>query len=244
MTKPVPPEAFAKVRFLRTYALPRRFPGSKTGDKDLAEKINIPRTTLRDQLKAPARLSAKVQTALAKAFEFSVDWPEWQTGTAAEFEKKYKSQYPEHQPAAPLRRTNIKLARGPRQTPMPSKIKGLVAVEIDGAQFGLGTAAMISCGTPIVLHACTTIQSGRIELKCSPAMLTKNSRDGWQCKPRQVTGPCGSVHIAFEAGTRDTAGWRLTAEGASIGTIVLDPDFAALEELAPGDEITLEFGTP
>jgi len=103
--------------------------------------------------------------------------------------------------------------------------------------------AMISCGMPIVLHAYTTIQSGRIELKCGPAMLTKNSRDGWLCKPRPVAGTCGQVHISFEAGTRDTAGWRLTAEGASIGTIVLDPDFAALEALAPGDEITLEFGT-
>ena len=74
-------------------------------------------------------------------------------------------------------------------------------------------------------------------------MLTKNARDGWLCRSRQVTGTCGPVHIAFEAGTRDTPGWRLTAEGASIGTIVLDPDFAALEELAPGDEITLQFGT-
>jgi plasmid maintenance system antidote protein VapI len=243
--KEEPNDASAKVLFLQRNVLPRRF-GSKNTQKDLAEKTGVPRKTLNDQLNKTKRLSPAVQSALAKAFDFSLDWPEWKMGSAAEFEKRYKSQHPDYQPAAPPRPTNARLSKGPRQLPMPSKIKGLVAVEIDGSQFGPGTAAieaMISCGTPIVLHAYTTIKRGRIKLKCGSAMLTKNALDGWLCKPRQVTGTCGSVHIAFEAGTRDMAGWRLTAEGASIGTIVLDPDFAALEELAPGDEITLEFGT-
>jgi plasmid maintenance system antidote protein VapI len=240
-----PSHAFAKVYFLQSYALPRRFPGSKTTQKDLAKKIEIPRKTLNDQLNKTKRLSPAVQSALAKAFDFSLDWPEWKTGSTADFKKKYETEHPDRHPPAPPRRTDARLDKGPRQTPRPSKITGLVAVEIDGSQFGPGTAAidaMISCGMPIVLHAHTTIKSGRIELKC-PGMLTKSARDAWLCKSRQVTGTCGPVHIVFEAGTRDTAGWRLTAEGASIGTVVLDPDFAALEGLAPGDEITLEFGT-
>jgi len=241
-----PIDASAKVHFLQTDVLPRRFPGSKNTQKDLAAKIGVPRKTVNDQLNKTKRLSPAVQSALAKAFDFSLEWPEWKTGTAEEFKRRYQSVHPDSQPVMPTRRTNARLDRGPRQPPAPSKIKGLVAVDIDGSQFGPGTAAieaMISCGMPIVLHAYTTIKSGRIELKCSPAMLTKNARDGWLCKPRQVTGNCGKVHISFEAGTRDIAGWRLTAEGASIGTIVLDPDFVALEDLAPGDKITLEFGT-
>jgi formylglycine-generating enzyme required for sulfatase activity len=243
--KEEPNDASAKVLFLQRNVLPRRF-GSKNTQKDLAEKTGVARKTLNDQLNHTKRLSPAVQSALAKTFDFSVDWPEWKTGSAAEFEKKYKTQHPDRQPTAPLRRTDARLSKGPRQAPVHSKIKGLVAVEIDGSQFGPGTSAieaMISCGMPLVLEAHTTIKSARIELKCSPAMLTKNALDAWLCRPREVTGTHGSVHIAFEAGTRDMAGWRLTAEEASVGTIVLDPDFAALEELAPGDEITLEFGT-
>jgi hypothetical protein len=239
-----PRDAFAKVHFLQTYALPRRFPGSET-ETDLAEKIGIKRETLRDQ-RHKSRLSTNVQSALAKAFEFSIEWPEWQTGTAQEFEQKYKSIHPDRRPSAPERRTDIRLVRGPRRPPAPSRIEGFVAVEIDGSQFGPGTAAidvMVSCGTPIIEGAHTTIRSGRIVLRCSPAVLTRNARDGWLTGQRTIAGSRGPVHISFEAGTSGAPGWRITADGVSIGSIALDPDFAALEELAPGDEIPLEFGT-
>jgi hypothetical protein len=273
-----PKDAFRKVTFLCEYALPRRFPGSKTTTVALAEVLDdprkkdnlnkendarercgvaskagtnnvrrYPRSSVRDWTrKQPVRLPSHFQSALARAFDFSMDWSEWKTGTEEAFRKKYQSVHPDLQPFTPTRRTNARLDKGPRQPATPSKIKGLVAVEIDGSQFGPGTAAidaMISCGMPIILHAFTTIQSGRIELKCSPAMLTKNALEGWRCKPRSVTGSCGAVHISFEAGTREAPGWRLTADGASIGMVLLDPDFVALEGLAPGDEITLEFGT-
>ncbi len=247
-----PEEAFAKLKFLREFALPRRFPGSKPTETDLAKHIVNPRTgcayareTLRDQMKYPARLSTEVQSALARTFDFSLGWQEWNTGTAAEFEERYKSAHPDRQPSAPDR-PGLKLERGPRQAPTSCRIEGLVEVYIDGAQFGSGTVAIevtVSCGTPIILHAQTTIRSGRIALKCHPAVLTRDALDGWLTGPRTVQGSSGSVRISFEAGSRGMPAWGITADGTSIGTIRLDPDFAALEELAPGDTITLEFGT-
>jgi len=200
---------------------------------------------LRDQLKK-GTLSEVVQSGFAKAFDFILDWPEWKTGSVEEFKRKYISEHPDRQPVVPRRRTDAGLARGERRKPEPSKIEGLVAVRIDGSQFGPGTAAieaLISCGMPIVLDAHLTIKSARISLKFSHAILTKNALDSWLCKPKRITGSHGQVHIAFEGATPEMPGWRLTAEGNSIGNMVLDPDFAALEELAPGDEITLEFGT-
>jgi hypothetical protein len=48
------------VEFLRKYALPRRFSGSKATQKDLAAKIEIPRKTLNDQLNKTKWLSPAV----------------------------------------------------------------------------------------------------------------------------------------------------------------------------------------
>jgi len=212
---------------------------------DLADKIGVKRETLRDQ-KQRGRLSPEVQSALAKNLAFRLDWPQWQTGPAEQFKKEYRRVHSHLPASAPERRTDVRLARGPRREPMPSETVGLAAVEIDGSQFGPGTAAIeitVSCGMPMVLGVHTTIQSGRIQLKCSPALLTKDSLKGWTGAERKITGSRGVVRVSFEAGTRVAPSWRLTGDGVSIGTIVLDPDFAALEELAPGDEVTLLFGT-
>lgn len=234
-------DAAGKIDFLAKHTVPRRVYGHRSGKLPLCERLGINRATLDSQL-AKECISSDFQSLLAKGLKFSLDWREWTNGNSDEFRKRYLA---EHQPENG-RRTDVRVASGPRQEATKSHVKGLAAVEIDGHQFGLGTASIevkVSVGAPVVHGKGTTIKSGRLELKCYPALLSRSSQKKWMSGDDKVAGTKGTVQITFEGGTRDAPAWRLTADGLSIGNIELDPDFAALEELAPGDEITVVFGT-
>ena len=235
------PDAERKVDFLAEHLTPRSVFGHRSGVKPLSEKLGINRQTLNSQLEKGC-ISSEFQSLLAKGLKFSLDWREWKDGNADEFRARYLA---EHRPEV-QRRTDVRIARGPRQEAVKSHVKGLAAVEIDGHQFGLGTASIevkVSVGAPLIYGKGTTIKSGRLEVKCYPALLSRSSQKKWMSGESSVSGTKGTVLITFEGGTRDAPAWRLTAEGLSIGNIELDPDFAALEELAPDDEIAVVFGT-
>jgi hypothetical protein len=239
-----PRDAADKLNFLQKHSVPRRVLGHAPTLVDFANHLKIPRTTLRDQ-KLKGRLSSHVQTAIAGALKFRLDWDEWVSGTAATFQERYVRECSVASPA-PVRRTDVRLARGSWIEPRPSQTVGLAIVELNGGQYGQGTVAVevtVSCGMPKVLGVHTTVQSAQMELKCSPARLTRDSFSNWAAAEKTVQGSRGTVRLSFEWGTRAAPSWRLTADGVSIATISLDPDFAALEELAPGDEIKLLFGT-
>lgn len=239
-----PVEARLKVLFLRSDTVPKRVCGHKGDETSFVEKAGVKRSTFRDQL-GKGQLSLATQQRLATAFGFDVDWSEWAVGSADEFRGRYLKQHSDA-PSIP-RSVAVRLARGPRQEPVVGEIVGLARVEIDGSQFGEGSAALellISCGTPMVLGGYISIRCGRIELKAAPAVMTRESLRSWVDSDREVRGTRGLVRMSFDAGTRSAPSWRLSAEqSSSIGTIELDPSFAAIEELAPGDTIEVTFGT-
>jgi hypothetical protein len=238
------PDARAKIAKLVHEPTAIRVLGHRASVVTLCEMTGVKRRTLLDQV-AKSRIDPKFQRALATKLEFRLDWCEWRDGTALEFIERYCR---EHRATvqASERKADVRIAGGPRQKTVKSRIDGLASVEIQGHQFGRGTAAIelsISCGQPEVYGKGITIKSGRVELICYPAMLSKGSHRRWMKDDGKVVGNKGPVIIAFEAGTRDAPAWRLTAEGPSIGNIELDPDFAVLEDLSPGDEIVVILST-
>jgi hypothetical protein len=139
------------------------------------------------------------------------------------------------------------LRHGPLHEPTRSKIKGMASIEIDGQQFGRGTAdieLIISCGMPMIGGANITVKRALVELDCGKARLTRESHSGWIGKVQRIEREeDNSVNISFGGGDRAKPIWRLTADNGSLGSIVLDPGFVAVEQLAGKDRIRVEFGT-
>ena len=242
-TKSIPAEASAKLHFLQTDAEPRRVLGHARSLNSFASKLGISRETLRDQV-GREQLSEAIQHLLAEKLRFDVSWPEWVSGTATEFKSRYIREAA--QIRARNRRTNIRLERGARREPIACSVNGLAATELDGSQFGVGSVSIevtVSCAQPPILGTPKSVRFGRIELKCGQAVITRETLEKWIASARKIVGTKGAVQVAFAAGTRSAPAWNVSADGPSIGTVFIDPSFASLEELAPGDEIELQFGT-
>jgi hypothetical protein len=206
-------------------------------------------------------LSKVVMETLGQYFGFDPAWHEFLCGTAWDFAKKYnaenwylsKPQFHRMPSPKPLRQrqNGLLLSRGPRQEPSRSKIVGLASVEVDGYQFGSGTASIevvVSCGMVPILGRNTTIQRALIELDltqdCGAAILTDESYMGWLKSPlRNEIGSHGAIAIHYGGGDRSKPIWHLVAGKAGIGNLILEPGFATAEGLTPGDAITVRLGT-
>ncbi|MCE9524294.1 MAG: hypothetical protein K8S25_17885 [Alphaproteobacteria bacterium] len=233
-----------KIKFLIEHPEPRAVLHHQPNQTDFVEKLGIKRSTFRDQL-LKDRFSLEVQSTLAQKLGFGRDWPEWATGTADEFRDRYIAE--RKRLTMDRRDVTARIGRGPWQEPSASSIVGLAAIEIDGSQFGQGSVAvevLLSCGEPFILGNRVSIRSGRIEVRCAPGLISKDTLQRWiNDGERQAPNAHGGVKIAFEAGTRSAPAWRVTAIGTKVGSAFLDPGFATLEELAPGDTIEARLGT-
>lgn len=209
--------------------------------KEMAQKLKLGDAQLEGSTTKGA-LSQTTLNALGRHLCFDPEWPEFRYGTVEEFAKRYnKDNW-----FQPNRRA--RLARGPRRDPCPSPIKGLAGIAIDGHQFGVGTVNIdleVTCGSPYVHGCLVTVQAGLVELDCgSKGRLTKESWRGWLSRsPLRLENAHGFITLDCAGGARNKPVWRLAADGASIGNIVIDPDFAVLEDLVAGDSITARFGT-
>ena len=90
-----PPDAQAKVHFLRTDPCPRRVLGHRSSFSNLIARLGNelePRETYRDQVQG-GKLQPGFQRLLATRLEFALDWPEWVTGTADDFAERYREHH-------------------------------------------------------------------------------------------------------------------------------------------------------
>jgi hypothetical protein len=233
-----PFEAHQKLEFLIRDEMPKRILGHDGNFSDFCRKLDVCRSTLKAQ-RARERLSPEMQALLATKFGFKTDWQEWVSGSAADFKARYLGE------AGSTRRLGKRLMRGPRSKPS-SLVADLASVMIDGSQFGSGSVAIsatISCGPGVISNAHFGIKCGRIELHCFPGVATMETFETWLAKGQQIQGTHGKVRLSLAAATPALPAWLVAAAGPTIGTFNLDPSFASLEELAPGDEIELRFGT-
>lgn len=134
-------ELAAKLHFLTLDREAQRI-NECSGVTDLAKRAGMPSSTLKT-LKSPAnadQISIDHEEAIASACGFCLDWSEWRIGTCGEFQKRYlRDAKPQKTAERETRRiVGVRLAKGPRQEPIPSKIVGLASIEIDGYQFGAG----------------------------------------------------------------------------------------------------------
>lgn len=214
--------------------------------KDMALALKVSDAQLEGSKKAGGSLTLPTLDALAAYFGFDHTWVEFRSGSVEEFAEKYNREnwFKPKGPEQPVR-----IARGPRQEPCPSAIKGLASIAIDGYQFNAGTALIdleVTCGAPYICGFPATVRAGLVELDCgSNGLLTNKSwRDDWITKPpHEAKGTKGVVVFECAGGTRKKPIWRLSTRGASIGNLILDPGFAVLEGLFPGDVVAVRFGT-
>lgn len=230
------------------------------------EKVGIDRDGLRACLNDTGTrgLNIDYQQKLADKVGFSLDWQEWietdperlangtrRDGAAAFLDRCRRECFADAEPSVSQakKHTDLPLKRGPRREPVTSSIRGLASIEIDGYQFGAGTTdieVIVSCGEAPLLGRYVTIQRALVELDGGAALLTQESHHGWLKNPKRVV-ECGAnrVRVAYDAGTRNKPRFRLAAaSGVSIGNLILEPGLlAALEGLAPGEEVTVHLGT-
>lgn len=212
------------------------------------------------------------QKALAKAFDFDIAWPEWRDPAAdreADVRRDtcaaFKTRYAQHMSGldqarravprgaepvtandeAVVGRPTVRLAPGPHQPvkQLTRTIK-LASVSIEGQQWGEGSVALL------LTLACNkfrelTVVRGRITIAPGAGRMTSQSFADWQV-PRTLTGglPGQSFRVVVErGGTRFDPHLDISGTDGPIGTIVMDSDLPALEDLSPGDEVVVTFGT-
>ena len=236
------PELKEKLRSLMKSEIARAVGRYNNTVNSFGEATDIGRDTVRNILgpKKNETLREDHERKLVTHCKFRIDMTEWRTGTAKEFIAAY-----EHRQAAHDRRTDFELTRGPDIEPEPSPIKGLALVQIFAAQYDRGQVDIgfeLSCGRLRGPYGLTIqIRSGTIELGCFPASLRRSTRKGFD-KGWPWSGSQGPVTFEWGAGSTFTGRWRVTASGKSIGNLDVPADFVTVENLAPGDEITLSFG--
>jgi hypothetical protein len=225
-----------------------------TDRKGMAKALGLGEAQLKGAKDDSDRLSEKALKALGDYLGFDPGWTEFRAREPLAFARRYNAEnwyepkVPCEKPATIERRTDMLLARGPRQLPERSKTPGLGSVEIDGHQFGRGTAdieVVISCGTPIVCGRTISIQNAQLELDCGPALLSEHSYRRWlkEEKLKAKNNSKASIAVEYGGGTRERPIWWLSAEKGGIGNLELEPGFVALASLASGDKITVRLGT-
>ena len=225
-----------------------------TDRKGMAKALGLGEAQLKGAKDDHDRLSDKALKALGEYLGFDPGWIEFRAGEPQEFARRYNAEnccelkVSRQEPATFERRADVLLARGPRQLPERSKTHGLASVEIDGHQFGRGTAdieVVISCGTPIVSGRTISIQNAQLELDCGSALLSEHSYRHWlkQEKLEVKNNSKANIAVKYGGGTRERPNWWLSAEKGGIGNLELEPGFVALASVAPGDRITVRLGT-
>lgn len=144
-----------------------------------------------------------------------------------------------------LRQNAVRLGPGPQQPvrPLTRTIK-LASVSIEGQQWGEGSVAIL------LTLACNkyrelSVVRGRITIAPGTGRMTSQSFANWQV-PRTLTGglPGHTIRVVVErGGTRFDPHLDISGVDGPIGTVVMDSDLPALEDLAPGDEVVVTFGT-
>jgi hypothetical protein len=227
-----------KIKFLNGNEFARRVMGHSDRFESFilelgrGEKASLPRKTLQSQMDAGRMPSENVQL-LAKKLKFDPEWPEWRHGTKEAFKRRYEREH-----GAPVDQATL-LSVTRRKKPV-SRMDELGLVEIKGIQPGQGTLAIgaeVVCGNPVVGETRVSVRSARLVLECGQrGRLTLACGDGWRAGGRLVGRVGGDVRVDFR-GTQYCPSWRLCADGPAIDRIELDPDFASLEHLAPGDVV-------
>jgi hypothetical protein len=87
-----PKEAYEKVQFLRTHDVPRRILGHESTLTDFAKRLGLSREALRDQVTRRV-LPSKTQSVMASKLKFRLDWREWSSGAAADFQDRYLKEH-------------------------------------------------------------------------------------------------------------------------------------------------------
>lgn len=156
-----------------------------------------------------------------------------------------KERLSETSPSSPSQ-LPVRIAAGSR--PMLeclTKTIRLASVSIEGAQWGLGTASFsitVGCGD---WHG-FAVQRGRVAMDPGSGALTREGEAYW-AQPRELTtnayGRPGMVLADLGGSTRYDPFWDLLGIGSPIGHFESTPDFAPLEGLQPGIQITVTFGT-
>jgi hypothetical protein len=121
----------------------------------------------------------------------------------------------------------------------------LASISIEGTQWGLGTVGIsvtIGCEDWFGF----AVQRGRVAMDPGSGSLTRDGEAYWAA-PREFTtrayGRAGKVIATLGCSTRYDPFWDLIGFGMPIGKFESDPEFAPLEGLRPGAQITVTFGT-
>jgi hypothetical protein len=186
-----------------------------------------------DQQVKSGLMSPKYQEALGRFCGFNWRDELWVSGSATQFrEYLEKPQPPVH------------LLKAPEKPPVPSTIKGLATIQLFTGQYGKGTADIgfeLSCGSASMHGVRVTIRRGVIEMDCGRATLRRESRKGFG-QPYQIKGSHDLVTFNWSGGSTYRPTWDLEAAGYTIGNLEVPVDFATVENLTPGDGISISFG--
>lgn len=121
----------------------------------------------------------------------------------------------------------------------------LASITIEGSQWGAGTVGLsVTIGCDDLRGF--AVQRGRVAMDPGSGRLTRDGETYWAL-PREFTtsayGQLGKVVATLRCSTRYDPFWDIIGVGLPIGKLETGADFAPLEGLQPGTEITVTFGT-
>jgi hypothetical protein len=136
---------------------------------------------------------------------------------------------------------------GPAGSPKIENLTGqtrLASILIEGAQWATDTvSAQMTVACPICYGF--AVQRGRIVMNPSPGRLTAAGEREWSTTRVYQTdayGRPGQVNVTYGCCTAYDPFWDVSGVDRPIGKFSTDPDFT-IERLAPGDEVTVAFGS-
>ncbi len=145
--------------------------------------------------------------------------------------------------SAPLPQ-RIAAASPPRPENLTGSIR-LASILIEGTQWGRGTVCTSITVACADWHGCA-VQRGRVEMDPHPGRLADDGINGLPeaiVVTAQGYGRTGQVAVARGCSTAYDPFWDVTGIGMPIGRFTTDGDFAPLEGLSPGTNVTVTFGT-
>lgn len=236
----------------------------KTHRDRLAEKFGFPPNM--PEWIAPARLTGDTgpgpDTAEAFAAEYRLKYADTVTcgsdtiegnrsaaadaetdrsATAAPLTKEPLLEAPTSTPELPIR-----IAAGSRTGPecLTGTIR-LASISLEGSQWGRGTVGISITVGCSAWHG-FAVQRGRVAMDPGSGALTREGEASW-AQPRELTttayGRPGKVVATFGGSTRNDPFWDLHGVDTPIGKFESSPEFAPLEWVRPGTEISVTFGT-
>lgn len=225
----------------------------------LHQKDRVSRSALRDVMeKHLDEMSRPVQTQLAKACHFGVDWEEWndphsnqktprekRRDTAERFEQRYLHENPSRargQPAAP-RRTGERL-KVTRPYAAQAFDPHLASIELQASQSGPGEPWPVSVD---LIFQPAPVECFMIAVKCGRLVIDCGQARTTDLKDR-VGYPDGADHsreackiILWPGGNSQRPEWCVVADPGPIGLLSLPYDFCPIHDLSAGDIIAASF---